>query len=72
MSAHHAVVSMTLVAGLIGLAFIGLAFGHAMKTGDLWLMSRHPLFSSGVASLTTAVVCGLLLVRFGRGPRSPQ
>ena len=65
MSAHHAVVSITVAAGLIGLAFIGLAFGHALRVGDLWAMSRHPLFSSGTASLTTALVCWVLLLRFG-------
>jgi hypothetical protein len=66
MSAHHAVVSVACVAGLIGLAFIGLALGHALQVGDLWAVARHPLFSSGTASLTTAVVCWLLLLRFGR------
>jgi hypothetical protein len=56
---------MACIAGLLGLAFVGLAFGHAVKLGDLWAMGGHPLFSAGAASLTMAIVCGLLLLRFG-------
>jgi len=66
MSAARAIVAIVFIAGLIGLAFVGLAFGHALKLGDPWAIGRHPLFSSGAASLTTAVVCLLLLLRFGR------
>lgn len=66
MSAARAIIAIVFIAGVIGLAFVGLAFGHALKVGDLWAMSRHPLFSSGTASLTTAVICALLLLRFGR------
>jgi 4-amino-4-deoxy-L-arabinose transferase-like glycosyltransferase len=70
MSVHHALVSMTLIAGLIGLAFVGLALGHALYAGDLLAVARHPLFSSGTAALTAAAVCWLLLMRFSR-PRDP-
>lgn len=66
MSAAKAITAIVLGAGLIGLVFIGLAFGHALKLGDLAAVSRHPLFSSGAASLTTSIVCAVLLLRFGR------
>ena len=66
MSAARAIVAIVFIAGLIGLAFVGLAVGHALKLGDLWAVSRHPLFSSGAASLMTAIACAMLLLRFGR------
>lgn len=67
MKAQHALVAVVLLAGLIGLAFVGLAAGHGLQHGDPWAMAQHPLFSSGAASLTSAVICALLLLRFGRG-----
>lgn len=67
MSAARAIVAIVFIAGLIGTAFMGLAVGHALKLGDPWAISRHPLFSSGAASLATAIACVLLLLRFGRG-----
>lgn len=67
MKAQHVLIAIVLVAGLIGLAFVGLAAGHGLKLSDAWAMARHPLFSSGTASLTSALVCALLLFRFGRG-----
>lgn len=66
MSAARAIVAIVFIAGLIGLAFLGLALGHALKLGDVWAIGRHPLFSSGAAALTTAIACTLLLLRFGR------
>lgn len=67
MKAQHVLLAVVLVAGCIGLGFVGLAAGHGLQQGDLWAMARHPLFSAGTASLTSAVVCTLLLLRFGRG-----
>lgn len=67
MNAKHALIATVLVAGLTGLAFVGLAAGHGLRLSDPWAMARHPLFSSGTASLTSALVCALLLLRFGRG-----
>lgn len=70
MNAQHAFVSLLLVAGLIGLAFLGLSFGHALQHADLALWSRHPLFGSGMAALITAVLGGLLVGHLGRAPRN--
>lgn len=66
MSFQHAFVSMICVVALIGLAFIGIALGHALRLGDLGLMAHHPLFGSGVASLSTAALGGLLLLGLSR------
>lgn len=62
MNAERAFLSMLLVAALIGLAFVGLAAGHAMKVGDVSALLRHPLLGSGAASLGTAVLGGLFLL----------
>lgn len=73
MNAQHAFVSLLLVTALIGLAFLGLSFGHALKHGDLALWGVHPLFGSGMASLITALLGGILVVGLGRsaGHREP-
>lgn len=62
MNAERAFVSMLLVAAIIGLAFLGLAIGQALKLGDLSTVLRHPLLGSGTASLATAALGGLLLL----------
>jgi len=62
MQAERAFISMLLVAAVIGLAFVGLAAGHAMKVGELSALMRHPLLGSGAASLSTAVLGGLFLL----------
>ncbi|MFG6415886.1 hypothetical protein ACG02S_18490 [Roseateles sp. DC23W] len=67
MNAQHVLIAIVLIAGLTGLAFVGLAAGHGLQLVDPWAMARHPLFSSGAASLTSALVCALLWLRFGRG-----
>jgi len=61
MNAQHAFVSLLLGAALIGLAFLGLSFGHALKHHDLALWGHHPLFGSGMASLITALLGGFLM-----------
>lgn len=61
MNARNAFVSLLLVTAVIGLAFLGLSFGHALKHHDLTLWSRHPLFGSGMASLITALLGGMLI-----------
>ena len=63
---RHTLVAMVVVLGLIGLAFIGLAFGYSLKVGDLSMLDQHPLFSSGVESLSSSVVIALFLLGFGR------
>jgi len=68
MKFQHAFASMICCVALIGLAFLGLALGHALKLGDLGAMTHHPLFSSGIASLNTAALGGLLLFALGRAP----
>ncbi|HEY8879883.1 MAG TPA: hypothetical protein VIN03_20100 [Roseateles sp.] len=68
MNIQHAFASMVCCVAFIGLAFLGLALGHALKLGDLGAMAHHPLFSSGVASVNTAVLGGLLLLALGRAP----
>lgn len=62
MNAERAFVSMLLVATVIGLVFLGLAVGQAIKLGELSALLRHPLLGSGTASLTTAALGGLLLL----------
>ena len=62
MNAERAFVSILLAAALVGLVFVGLALGHALKVGDLASLTRHPLLSSGAASLSTAVLGGLFLL----------
>ena len=64
--ASDAFVAMLLVAALVGIAFIGVAFGHAVKLGSLVSMSQHPLLSVGVQCLSSSVVCGLLLLGIGK------
>ena len=68
MNAHHAFVSLLLAVALIGLAFLGLSFGHALKHDDLALWARHPLFGSGMASLITALLGGYLVFGLDRAP----
>lgn len=68
MNAQHAFVSLLLALALIGLAFLGLSFGHALKHDDLALWGQHPLFGSGAASLITAALGAFLLLGFGRSP----
>jgi hypothetical protein len=53
---------MLLAAAVIGLAFLGLAVGQAIKLGELSAVLRHPLLGSGTASLVTAALGGLLLL----------
>jgi hypothetical protein len=62
MNAERAFLSMLLVAALIGLTFVGLAAGHAMKVGDVSALMRHPLLGSGAASLGAAALGGLFLL----------
>lgn len=62
MQAERAFISMLLVVAVIGLAFVGLAAGHALKVGELSALMRHPLLSSGAASLGTAALGGLFLL----------
>lgn len=59
---RDALASLLLAAGLIGIAFIGLAFGHALKAGDMALMTEHSLFGPGVECLSSSVIISLLLV----------
>jgi len=68
MNAQHAFVSLLLAAAVIGLAFLGLSFGHALKHHDLALWGQHPLFGSGMASVITALLGGFL--SFGLRDRS--
>jgi hypothetical protein len=65
LNARHALVSLVVAAALIGIALLGVAFGHSLRLGDLSILSQHRLFNAGASSLTTAVVCWLLL--FGLG-----
>lgn len=60
MNAQHAFVSLLAFVALVGLAFLGLSFGHALKHDDLALWGQHPLFGSGMASLITALLGGFL------------
>ena len=69
MNAQHAFVSLVLIAALMGLAFLGLSFGHALKHGDMALWGQHPMFGSGMASLFTAVLGGLFVSGFSRAVR---
>ncbi|NCT84056.1 MAG: hypothetical protein GXC94_12970 [Comamonadaceae bacterium] len=69
MNFQHAFVSMICLVALVGLAFVGISLGHALRLGDLTLIARHPLFGSGVASLATAALGGLLLLALGRPSR---
>ncbi|MBV8036164.1 hypothetical protein [Roseateles sp.] len=69
MNFQHAFVSMIFLVALIGLAFLGVSLEHALRLGDLALMAHHPLFSSGVASLSTAALGGLLLQGLSRPSR---
>lgn len=62
MNAERAFVSMLLAAAVIGLAFLGLAVGQAIRLGELSAVLRHPLLGSGTASLVTAALGGLLLL----------
>ena len=62
MNAERAFLSMLLLAALIGLAFVGLAAGHAVKVGEVSALMRHPLLSSGAASLGTALLGGLFML----------
>ena len=69
LNARHAFVSLVVAAGLIGIAFMGIAFGHSLRLGDLSMLSQHRLFNTGAQSLTTAVVCWLLLSGLGRSSK---
>lgn len=60
MNAQHAFVSLLAFVALVGLAFLGLSFGHALKHDDLALWGQHPLFGSGMASLITSLLGGFL------------
>lgn len=60
---QDALTAMNLVAGLIGLGLLGLAFGHSLKPDTQWTMSQHPLFDTGMACLATSIVCSILLFR---------
>ncbi|MFT7773054.1 hypothetical protein [Roseateles sp.] len=66
MNFQHAFVSMICLVALIGLAFVGISVGHALKLGNLALVAQHPLFGSGIASLSTATLGSLLLLGLGR------
>ena len=47
---------MLVVVALVGLAFIALAVGQAIKLGELSSVLRHPLLGSGAESLATATL----------------
>jgi hypothetical protein len=63
MIAQRAFVSMLIVAAVAGLAFLALAVAQAVNLGDFTAVVRHPMLGSGAASLTTAVLGGLLLLK---------
>jgi hypothetical protein len=62
MNAERAFVYVLLAAAVIGLAFLGLAVGQAIKLGELSAVLRHPPLGSGTASPVTAALGGLLLL----------
>lgn len=62
MNAERAFASMLLFTALVGLAFIGLAVGHAYVLGEPSAVMRHPLMGSGAAALATSTLGGLLLL----------
>lgn len=59
MNAERAFVSVLAVVALVGLAFIALAVGQAIKLGELSSVLRRPLRGSGAESLATATLGGL-------------
>lgn len=62
---RHALVAIAVAAGLVGLAFLGLAFGASLRAEDLSMMSRHPLFGVGVESLTGGATVALVFLGLG-------
>jgi len=54
--------------GLIGIALIGVAFGHQLRVGDLSSITGHPLSAAGMHCLTSSAIGGLLLLVSGRRP----
>lgn len=66
---QDALTAVFFVAGLIGIGFLGVAFGHSLKPGVQLAMSQHPLFESGIECLTGSVVCSVLLLGFSRRAR---
>jgi len=62
MNAERAYVSVLVVVALVGLAFIALAVGQAIKLGELSSVLPHPLRGSGAEYLPTATLGGLLLL----------
>lgn len=59
---RHAFVGFLFAVAVIGVALIGLAFGHALRLGSLASMTQHPLFRVGTDCLSASVVCALLLL----------
>jgi hypothetical protein len=57
---------IVVAAGLIGIALVGVAFGHSFRVGRISAIGQHPLFSAGAQCLTSSVVCGFLLLGAGR------
>jgi hypothetical protein len=55
-----------MAAGIIGIALIGVAFGHSFRVGRISSLSQHPLFGAGLQCLGASVVCGLLLLGASR------
>jgi hypothetical protein len=62
MNAERAFVSMLLFTAVVGVAFIGLAVGHAYMLGEPSAVMRHPLVGSGAAALAISGLGGLLLL----------
>ena len=63
MNAERAFVFMLLFTAVVGLAFIGLAVGHAYVLGEPSAVMRHPLVGSGAAALAISGLGRLLLLR---------
>lgn len=61
MNAERAFVSMLLFA-VVGLAFIGLAVGHAYVLDEPSAVMHHPLVGSGAAALAISGLGVLLLL----------
>ena len=62
MNAERAFASLLLATTVVGLAFLGLAVGQAIKLGELSAVLRHPLLGSGTASLVFSALGSLLLL----------
>lgn len=59
---RKALTAMVLTAGVVGIALMGFAFGNSLKPDASTTFLQHPLLHTGIACVTSAIVCWVLIL----------